>query len=381
MTITHTISSIDESTGGPARSVSHLASALAQSTELSAIQLVTLESDHPILRSGLGSKVDVFFCKSSLMLYSKALGLKLSQLNTDLFHGHGLWEFPIHQMAKIARTRGLPYIVSIRGMLEPWSLTQGKSKKKIAMFLFQDNDLKNAACLHATGQMELKNIRDLGYKNAIADIPNGVKTEQFPMKDFSRNTEIRKILFLSRIHPKKGIEDLIKAWEELELEVKKNWIIEIAGNGDSNYINKLNDIIKKKELQNQIFIIGSKFGQDKIEIYHSADLFVLPTYSENFGIVVAEALCCGLPVITTKGTPWQELETKKAGKWIEIGASPLREALYEMMLKTDSERMAMGRNGRKLIEENYSIEAVAEKFIKVYQWILNKGQKPDFVYL
>lgn len=381
MKITHSISSIDKSTGGPARSVSHLVSQLAQSHELSAIQLVTLESDHPILPSGLESKVVVFFCKATLMLYSKALGLKLSQLNTDLFHGHGLWEFPIHQMAKVARTRGLPYIVSIRGMLEPWSLTQGKSKKKIAMFLFQDNDLKNAACLHATGQMELKNIRDLGYKNAIADIPNGVKTDQFPMKDFSRNTEIKKILFLSRIHPKKGIEDLICAWEQLDLDVKQNWIIEIAGNGDVKYIKKLKDLIKEKNLQNKIIIVGAKFGQDKIDIYQSADIFVLPTYSENFGIVIAEALCCGVPVITTKGTPWQELETKSAGKWIDIGVSPLQQAMQEMMIKSDLEREIMGRNGRKLIEENYSIEAVAEKFIKVYQWILNKGQKPDFVYL
>jgi len=201
------------------------------------------------------------------------------------------------------------------------------------------------------------------------------------MKNFARKIKVKKILFLSRIHPKKGIEDLIMAWEGLELAVKKNWTIEIAGNGDANYINKLNDIIKQRELQNQIFIVGSKFAQDKVDIYHSADFFVLPTYSENFGIVVAEALSCGLPVITTKGTPWQELETKKAGKWIDIGVEPLRIALEEMMKKSDLEREVLGRNGRKLIEENYSIESVADKFILLYQWVLNKGEKPNFVYL
>ena len=112
-------------------------------------------------------------------------------------------------------------------------------------------------------------------------------------------------------------------------------------------------MIFTNNLEEQIFIVGSKFGKDKLELYHSADIFVLPTYSENFGIVIAEALCCGVPVITTKGAPWSEIETYDAGRWIEIGEEPLRLSLIDLINKTDNERKEMGSRGRDLIMTNY----------------------------
>jgi glycosyltransferase involved in cell wall biosynthesis len=110
-------------------------------------------------------------------------------------------------------------------------------------------------------------------------------------------------------------------------------------------------------------------------------LFVLPTYTECFGIVVAEALACGTPVITTKGAPWSELLIRNAGWWIEIGVEPLVSALNEALRLTHAERRVMGANGRQLIEENYSIVNVGKKMIHLYKWLLHEAERPDFVQL
>ncbi|MFZ2284908.1 MAG: glycosyltransferase [Lutibacter sp.] len=380
MNISHIIASMDESTGGPARSVTHLLEELGKIEAISQVNLLSLKSENPLLSKFSNPKLQLKFFEAELFGFSKALEMNLQSINTSLFHGQGLWQLPVHQMALAARKRKIPYVISIRGMLEPWSLQQSKVKKKIAMQLFQYKDLKEAACLHATALMEVDSIRKLGFKNPIACIPNGINIAEFPQKEYSEQPGSKKrVLFLSRIHPKKGIELLLEAWKSIDLELRENWIIEIAGNGENDYINQLKSLIKVKGLENKIKIVGPKFGKEKLALYQSADLFVLPTYSENFGIVIAEALSCGVPVITTKGTPWQELETVNAGKWIEIGVAPLKEALLQMMEKSDLERETMGKNGRKLIEEKYSIESVAKKMVALYAWIINGGKKPDFV--
>lgn len=381
MKITHCISSIDQSTGGPARSVTNLVEALGENVSINTVHLFTIKSDNPMFLKFSSTKLHIELFKSGILNYSTTLATSLEIVSTELFHSHGIWQLPVHQMAKIARRRKIPYIISVRGMLEPWSLAQSKFKKNLAMMLFQQNDLKKAICLHATGYLEVQSIRKLGYKNPIAYIPNGLDIKEFPQKQYLSGKTHRTILFLSRLHPKKGIEILLNAWEMLDDDFKKNWHIKIAGNGDKKYVHKLNVLIKNKGLTSNVTVIGPKFGPDKIDTYHEADLFVLPTYSENFGIVIAEALCCGIPVITSKGTPWEVLESYNAGKWVAVGENPLKEALETLMSKTDLEREIMGRNGRKLIEEKYSIESVAERFILLYQWILNKGEKPDFLYL
>lgn len=378
MKIIQTISSIDESTGGPARSITGLVSSLALSDQIEKIDLTTLESPSPLFRSMGNDKINLNFFPSSFLDYSKSLDIALQKKDVDLFHGHGLWNLPIHQMAKIARQKQKPYILSIRGMLEPWSLEQSKFKKKLAMLLYQHQDLKLATCLHATGQMEVDSIHGLGYENPIAHIPNGISIADYPLKNYPYKSA-KTILFLSRIHPKKGIEILIDAWQLLDENMKEQWQIKIAGNGEKDYIEFLKNLIFEKGLTDKIEIIGSKFGQEKLQAYHEADLFVLPTYSENFGIVVAEALSCGIPVITTKGTPWQDLEEYNAGSWIDIGVMPLKETLGRYLKKDPSELEQMGKNGRKLIEDKYSIESVGNKFIELYQWILNKTEKPEFI--
>lgn len=381
MKITHCISSIDQDTGGPARSVTHLVEELVKTVSVSGVAILTLKSENPLLRESPSIAINLGFYESGLLGYSAGLQTALNEIATELFHGHGIWQPTVHQMAAVARKRHIPYVISIRGMLEPWSMQQSSLKKKLALFLFQDKDLQHAACLHATALMEVEAIRKAGYKNPVANIPNGINLEEFPQKDYNSGMDgKRKILFLSRIHHKKGLELLIAAWNTIDAGLRENWIIEIAGNGEEGYITQLNGMIRDLGLDEQISIIGSRFGEDKLKTYQGAEFFVLPTYSENFGIVIAEALSCGIPVVTTQGTPWEEIEKYNAGKWIAIGEEPLRAALIEMLKMSREEITVMGRNGRRLIEQNYSIVSVAQKMAEVYLWLLGKQKKPDFVY-
>ena len=299
MNYVHIITSIDLSLGGPSKSVSDLA--IRQATQGLKTILFTNSSPNPYLEKSPINNLDIQFIKNKS--FKQALRELLFNTQVNLMHGHGIWQMPVHYMSKLALRKHIPYIITPRGMLEPWALNTKSWKKKLALLLYQKKDLANAACLHATAQMEAENLRNLGFENPIAVIPNGIDISEFPLPQLAKSKNKKTLLFLSRIHPKKGIEMLIKAWGKIDNSIKDNWVVEIAGNGDESYIASIQEIIESNGLQNEIKIIGPQFGDLKMEAYHRADLFVLPTYSENFGVVVAEALACGVPVITTKGTP------------------------------------------------------------------------------
>ena len=377
MNILHVVSSIDISGGGLSKSVSDLA--LNQAIQGQKVTILTNVSKNPYLKESLHPNLKLVFVKEKQ--FKMVLNRLVVNEKFDLLHGHGIWQMPVHEMAQIAKRTGIPYVIAPHGMLEPWPLNAGKWKKKLALALYQRNDLARANCIRATAQMEAENIRKLGFKNPIAVIPNGIDIRDFPLPEKKQKQQKLTILFLSRIHPKKGIELLIEAWQILDKSLRQSWQVEIAGNGDESYINSLQQLINKSELTEEIKIIGSQFGTDKLKTYQQADLFVLPTYSENFGIVVAEAMACGIPVITTKGTPWEELNTFNAGWWIDIGVEPLAEALKQAMQLTNIQRGLMGQSGRKLVEANYSVESVGNKMSELYEWILNKREKPEFIQL
>lgn len=382
MKILHTISGLSITSGGPSLSVYLLVKELREQ----GIDAEILCFDTEDSKDNLISREDfikTIKAPSSIKLGYSKIFLKFLQDNAiyDIYHGHGLWQMPVHFMAKEAKKKNKPYIITPRGMLEPWALNNGKWKKMLSLFLYQHKDLAKANCIHSTSKMEAENIRKLGFKNPIAVIPNGIDLSEYIIKKLKKQNSKKTILFLSRIHYKKGIELLFEAWSKIENKIRTEWVIKIAGNGDSEYINSLYQLIKRMNLENKIEFIGAKFGEDKIKTYLQADLFILPTYSENFGMVVAEALACGLPVITTKGAPWEELITHNAGWWIDIGVEPLAKALTEAIQLSDVQRRQMGLNGRKLVEENYSIESVAQKMIQLYEWVLYKKEKPEFVFI
>ncbi|MBI5663322.1 MAG: glycosyltransferase [Ignavibacterium album] len=382
MKILHTISGLNIYSGGPSFSVYLLVKELrAQGIDVEILCFDTEDStDRLISKDNFINTIK----PPTFRNFGYSINfLKFFKENPsfDIYHGNGLWQMPVHFMAKEARKKNKLYIITLHGMLRPWALEQSKIKKKIALLLYQNMDIKSASCLHATSKLEAYEIRRLGINNPIAIIPNGINIVDYPVRIDSIPKSEKTILYLSRIFSHKGLEFLIEAWSLIQKSNRRDWRLVIAGNGDSKYINQLNHLISKKKLEGEIIFEGPKYGLDKIITYQQADLFVLPTLGENFGMVVAEALASGLPVITTKGAPWEELIIHKAGWWIDIGVEPLVRALIEAMSLSDDERKQMGLNGRKLVEENYSIESVAQKMIRLYEWILYKKEMPEFVFI
>lgn len=376
MKILYVISSIDISAGGPSKSVSDLAVNMMKAGQ--DVTLITGDSPDPYLIESNKEGLKIRFVKSES--FKRILNSSQASSEFDLLHGHGLWQLPVHYMSSFARNRKIPYIISPRGMLEPWALNNGRLKKRIALWGYQRKDIDLANCLHATSLLEAGNLRKFGIENPVAIIPNGLDLSEYQLTKTEFKKEKKKVFFFSRIHPKKGIEVLIEAWQNLNITFRKDWNVEIAGNGDEKYILTLKKLISNSGLDGEIEVSGPKYGESKYMAFSQADLFVLPTYSENFGLVIAEAMAFSIPVITTKGTPWEEINTYNAGCWIDIGVEPLVEALEKMLGLSDSERSLIGLNGRKLVEKNYSIGSTVSKMGILYEWVLKGGKRPEFLY-
>ena len=295
----------------------------------------------------------------------------------DLLHDHGLWLPCNHRIANAARALELPRIVSPRGMLEPWALNHKKWKKKIAWQLYQKKDLETAACLHATAESEAEQLRELGLRAPIAVIPNGVdEMDHDAQFKIQSNNGPYTALFLSRIHPKKGLPLLIEAWAKVK---PTGWRMRVVGPEEAGHLSELKELVVKAGLEESWQFEGPLDGESKWQAYSEADLFILPTYSENFGIVVAEALAAGVPVITTQGTPWIQLQTKGCGWWVSADSSSIANALGEAVTLPRKELREMGARGRSLVKRDYSWDRIGEQMRDCYLWLLGRGSKPSFV--
>jgi glycosyltransferase involved in cell wall biosynthesis len=299
----------------------------------------------------------------------------------DLIHSHGVWHPANHWAARAARAWGVPLIVHPRGMLEPWALGQKAWKKRLALALFQRADLEGAAALVATSEMEYANLRQLGLRQPIAVIPNGVALPDSPavaapspMMPVTPDSR-RVALFLSRVHPKKGVLELVRAWGQA---APQGWRLRIAGPDEGGHWSEVARLVDQLGLGPVAEYVGPVEGARTAALYREADLFVLPTFSENFGLVVAEALTYGVPVITTRGAPWADLETYGCGWWIDTGVAPLVAALRQATALSDAERQAMGARGRDYVRR-YDWDAIAAETLALYRWVLGQGGRPACV--
>ena len=236
--------------------------------------------------------------------------------------------------------------------------------------------LEGAGCLLATADSELEAIRRAGLKNAVAVIPNGIDTDVV-LPTRRRRPDIRSALFLSRIHPKKGLEFAIEAWDRLR---PKGWRFDIMGPGDTMYISQLKRKVESQGLQDVITFHSPVWDAARFQCFRDADLFVLPTMSENFGLVVAEALLCEVPVITTRGTPWRSLDERGCGRCVDTGVDGFYTALHELTNKPRDVLDAMGTKGRSWVRQEFAWDRVASMCTEVYRWVLGRGPQPAFVY-
>lgn len=369
--IAHFIFSIDKESGGTTVYMQLLADALADSCEIIVV------TDIPINPAEIENVRIVPFNLSLKRLFKlkKEFRSFLTKEKPDFLHVNGIWNVPNSIIQAVAESLGIPVLITPHGMLEPWILNRNSWKKKLALRLYQKKALQNAVCIHTTADMELGNLRKFDFLKSFAFIPNGINIKQIEQKQTL--PEVKQILFLSRVHVKKGIDILIEAFAQVKN--KSGWEVVIAGDGEEKYIEELKGIAKKLGLEDKIKFIGPVYGSEKFDYFRRARIFALPTHCENFGYVVAEALACGTPVVTTKGAPWSVLEETNSGLWIDIGVRPLVAALDKLMALDDDELVQMGENGRRLVETRFTTKVFGEQMKSLYNWLKYKEEKPDFV--
>jgi glycosyltransferase involved in cell wall biosynthesis len=305
----------------------------------------------------------------------------------DLVHAHGLWLHLPHFATGEARRQNVPYVFSAHGMLEPWALRKSRVRKRVYMSLRGRRDLSGAAAIHATANMEARNIAALGFGNPVLVSPIGVDLGLYcdtPRRELvaARWPALagkRLAVFMGRIDPVKGTLNLARAWGTLSREFP-DWRLAIAGADWHGHKAEFEAALAQHGGRTSAEFLGPVYGEDKAALLASCDVMVQPSFQENFGITIAEALASARPVITTKGTPWRTLETGKIGWWIEIGAEPLTAALRDAMTRPRGQLDEMGRRGRALIEEQFTWPTVTRLQIAMYSWILGRGQRPPGVF-
>jgi glycosyltransferase involved in cell wall biosynthesis len=379
----HVIAGLEAAHGGPSYSVPRLCQALS-SAGTEAVLLSVAGAEGPIATTQGG------FCDRRFawdyahmpilrgLRKSSGLSAALQSLawTADIIHDHGLWLMPNVQAGWAAARAAKPLIVSPRGMLSPTALAFSRVKKQVFWRFLQGPAARRAACLHATSEQEYQEIRALDLTNPVAIIPNGID-----LPNSAESTEQEKpdrvVLSLGRIHPKKGLDRLIRAWAEIEA-VRPDWRLRIVGPSEGGHDEDLRALIISLRLT-RVSIEAPIYGSAKQTAYREAELFVLPTRNENFGLTVAEALAAGTPVISTKGAPWRDLEAQACGWWIDHGIEPLSIALAKSTSLPREALREMGARGHQWMARDFSWQSTARAMIETYRWAMGAADAPPAV--
>lgn len=422
MRILHVVALIQASTGGPAVSVTRLASEQAKMGH--EVTLACLDYPH-LGPQAVAPGVRVVSVKgNALAVHGRGWSPRLRRVlmeeakQADVVHNHGLWMWPNAYARVAAAGAGKPLIISPRGMLDAWSLNRSKLRKAVAWRLFERKNLQAAVIFHATSREEKNSIAKFishgltrmntdsfsggdpaGKSNSsekakevpivvaangvdLPDLANRPRREVLEAK-FPVLTDRRWVVFMSRLHPKKGIDVLLRAWraqrrsgqvdDRTKMEARGPVsprsgcpVLILAGSDLIDYRNDVERMVRELGLQDSVVIVGEVVGDTKDCLLANADVFVLPSYSENFGIVVAEAMSWERPVIASMGTPWKEIVDADAGWWVEPEEGALTVALAEALGKEQEHLNTMGARGRALVKERYGWTSPARSLVEAY---------------
>jgi glycosyltransferase involved in cell wall biosynthesis len=381
----HVIAGLDPAHGGPSYTVPRLCQALAvfgaeaRLLSVGGIDGCNTAHDEECGRSFAPDWAGIPLVRKLRCSSGLTRALREVAPKVDVIHNHGLWLMPNVEAGRVALLAGKPFIVAPRGMLSSTALAFSPIKKRIVWALLQGDVVRRASCIHATSEQEYNEIRDFGLQNPIAIIPNGI---DIPEPDIHPTTAIdggRNILSLGRIHPKKGLDRLVRAWAQVEFS-HPEWRLRIVGPDELGHAGELTALAARLKTQ-RVSIEGPVVGDVKTAAYRDADLFVLPTLNENFAVTVAEALAAGTPVIATKGAPCRGLECEGCGWWIDHGIEPLVATLAEAMDMERGVLRAKGAKGRAWMKRDFSWDRVAHDMLAVYGWLSSGSEMPGTVRL
>ena len=372
--VANVITSFNSASGGPPRTVALMAHAglgfweaqLFTTNAIAATADSMLTNDFPGRVTILPARAQTAF--RSLLMFSGLTPVHEAQLLSgvapDVMHIHGIWSLFLSAFAATAIRHRIPYIVTPHGMLEPWSMSVHSWRKLAALRTYQGQLLAHAAAIHATSHTEAENLRRLRWiRSPIVVIPNSVD-DPTGLIDAARNIPERKVLlFLSRIHEKKGLDLLLKAWNQAR---PRDWTLFIVGSGEQTYVDRLKRFCRTESVPHVEFY-GHVDGDAREDMFRQASALVLPTYSENFGNVIAEALIRGLPVLTTTGTPWSIVADQGMGWYFRPDIEELRRVLAELEVTGPTALRAMGARGRKYAVANLSNSVVRGQLLEMYR--------------
>lgn len=374
MKLVHVVPHIDQEAAGPSYSVPRLCQSLAacgNDVELTCLAARGAVGGVTLDLHAQWSILGRFAISTSL---ARALGQKAKVV--DVVHNHSLWSMVNVAAGWVVPGNRAKLVTSPRGTLSSWALSRSKGVKRL-LWPLQRRALARADLLHATSEVELQEIRAQGFTAPVAVLPNGIDVPDLPMENTKSGSGIRTLLFLSRIHPTKALDRLLQAWATLQA-THPQWRLVIAGRGETIHVEEVRALATTLGLQ-RVEFPGPLYGEAKAHAYFGADLFVLPTHSENFGMVVAEALAHGCPAVVSLGAPWSGLESESCGWWVDNSVPTLIGALNEAMKLPTEQLKAMGLRGRDWMARDYGWAVIGQKMDATYRWLISGGTQPDWV--
>ena len=310
--------------------------------------------------------------KPGFLYFSPAMRRAASGLvqAADVIHGHGFYVGTNYIFGRECRRRQKPLVYHVHGMFEPYILGRSRWKKQLVRWLFENANFRHVRLWRALTLKEADQIRAYGVKQPIVIAPNGLNPADFPGPvdssapiSMGQGADLVKtvprLLFLGRVHPKKGLDLLVSAWAKLA-PLSKDWQLVIAGPDELGHVAQIRAQAAALGVQDQIVFTGPVTGEKKVRLLHSADLFVLSSYSEGFSMSVLEAMACEIPVVATHACNFPEISQNGAGWECESTVDSVTAALRAALTATDSERRERGRNGRRLVETRYTWPVVIE---------------------
>ncbi|MBU25787.1 MAG: hypothetical protein CMD99_07130 [Gammaproteobacteria bacterium] len=385
----HIVLNLDDSYGGPARSIPELMRGMTSSDwahEVVSLRFKNDERNELVERYGLKSITFPAQLHPKLA-YNGSIRDYLVSLKPDLFHCHNIWNYVPIVTQNVGTQLGIPVILSPRGTLFDWNLKRGYFKKKLYLSLFGNLIFGGAAVIHATSEEEVDAIRKIAPRSPVALIPNGVDTGEFSELGnrhdhkvaLNLNSKDRHILYMGRIEEKKGLAILIEAFAAVKNQ-NQDWQLLVAGpDYSSTYSVFCRNLASRLGVAADVRWLGMVKGDSRRNVFGASDVFVLPTQSENYGMVIAEALSAGIPTVTTVGTPWSVIQKNGAGVIIKPVVSELVVALEQIFAKNTLELEGMAEAAREIALQN-DWSRPSSEMLQVYQWVIGEGSKPDFIF-